>query len=371
MENTMSSSSRVVMCEIHGKENPEMDRSVTPESEPAIMNVPSKTVSWRGMRNRLLQGSVEKPIDDPDCTSNVSEVSTSRMAPEIVDEDKTETQTTTVPVTDDTLPTRNEEESSPTPMHKCEGAPDMKPVSSEAETRGFWRHHRAAIRRNVHFSKPDFSKISQKVKAWRKKVKIGGEKRKTEKQETGDQGCGCFRWRRRRETDKTTSVPVADDALPTINEQESSPTPMDMCEGAPDMKPLSSEAETRGFWRHHRAPIRRSVHFSKPDYSKISQKMNAWRKEVKIGGKNRKTEKQETGDQGCRRQTNKTVTVPVADDALPTRNEQDIKPESSQSFRRNQPTWGHRILRSPRLDYRKFAPKMNSWRRTPKTGDED
>jgi hypothetical protein len=44
------------------------------------MSVPSKAVSRSVKRNLLLRRRVEKPIHDPDITSNVSEVSTSRMA---------------------------------------------------------------------------------------------------------------------------------------------------------------------------------------------------------------------------------------------------------------------------------------------------
>jgi hypothetical protein len=60
------------MPRFHGEETPVSVRPVRIESPPNTMSVPPTQVSLIDERYQPLRGSEEKPIHDPDYTSNVS-----------------------------------------------------------------------------------------------------------------------------------------------------------------------------------------------------------------------------------------------------------------------------------------------------------
>jgi hypothetical protein len=201
------------MSQSHGKENLQKICAVRQTSPPAEGSVPVKPVSESVKRNLPLRGSVEKSIHNPDNMRNESEVNPSRIAPKIGGVDKAQAQpqkkehqgwgcfrwwrkrrrkpknAITVPLPDDTLPTRNEKDISTTPMSqshgkgtevcdgqvKCAQAPDIKPKSPDTTPGGIRRQHRAGVHRIMDFPIPDYTKIPPIVDCWRRKPISGGE----------------------------------------------------------------------------------------------------------------------------------------------------------------------------------------------------
>ncbi|XP_033606391.1 uncharacterized protein LOC117282118 [Cryptotermes secundus] len=170
-------------------------------------------------------------------------------------------------------------------------APDMS-ESPKVVRQCFNRYQSVGSRHILNIPPPDRSKLQPKVDCWRRKPKICGE---------------------------DNEVPVPDEISPTITQQnfltaltrhhEKGFQLRDhhvRCAQASGVNPQSSTTVNRGPRSSQRSEIRPILCFPIPDYSKIPSRVDCWRRKPKNCGEDNE--------------------VPVPDDGVTTRNEQDRSP---------------------------------------------
>jgi hypothetical protein len=182
--------------------------------------------------------------------------------------------------------------------------PAMKLELSDAVTRADKKHQHGGVQCNRNFQSPDYSKISPRVDtasqvtSSRMVQKMRNDDMNTEAKETEDQGFGCFRWWRRRKTKKEINVPVPYRRIQLRSQHDTSPTLMLQCDGKGDLvrdrkvtcaqgndiKPASSDTVNRAYKTRQQAGVHRIRQFPIPDYSKLSPKVDTWRRKPKIAG---------------------------------------------------------------------------------------